>query len=131
MPRTIEGLVQCHQIARERARSGKPSWEGKLLFMSALAAMVERFEDGDDTLTPQMMLDGFQEATKEIRAKVPQAQGDIVSIDDQDLESFVLTIEQWTVSHIEASPDILEEFNEQLDRLYDWADVNRWRIAPP
>ena len=130
MPRTVEGIVQAHQISRDRLSRGLPSWKGSLEFMTPLAAIAERHEAGDDSLTAQMVLDAFHAAAKEVREKVPQAQQSFFPMEDEDLENFVLTLEGWTLSYIENCPDILEEFNEALDRLYDWADVNRWSITP-
>ncbi len=129
MPRTIEGIVEAHQIARDRVRQGKPSWNATLHFMAALGVLHERHEKGDDTLTAQMMLDGFQAAAKEIRAKIPQAQQPTFEMADEDLENFVFTMEEFTLESIESSPDIFADFNEALDRLYDWCDVNRYWIA--
>lgn len=130
MPRTVEGIVECHQLARDRARQGKPSWEGTLNFMALLSPLCERHDEGDDTLTAQMMLDGLQAAAKEIRAKVPQAQVQHMVSADEDLEYFLQTMEDWTVAAIENCEDILAELNIALGRLYDWCDVNRWWIAP-
>lgn len=130
MPRTVEGIVEAHQIARDRTRRGLPSWNGKLSFMPALGKLSERMEEGDDTLTAQELLDGFHAAAKEVRAKVPQAQGKYFESVDDDLENFVLTLEEMTLSFIENHPDIFEEFNEALDRLYDWCDRYRWWIEP-
>lgn len=130
MPRTVEGILQARQISRERVRQGKPSWKATLHFMKTLRDLHERHNEGDDTLTVQMLLEGFQAAAKEIRAKVPQAQQPTFDIDDEDLENFVLTMDEFTLESIEASPDVFEEFNEALDRLYDWCDINRWWIAP-
>lgn len=130
MPRTVEGIVHCHELARDRARRRLPSWDGSLTFLAPLKVLSERHEEGDDTLTAQMMLDGFHAAAKEVRAKVPQAQGKTFEAVDEDLEYFVLTVEEWNVAFIESCPDILAEFNRALDRLFDWCDVNRWWIAP-
>jgi len=130
MPRTVEGIVEAHQLARDRIRRGLPSWNGKLMFMPALGKLSDRMEEGDTTLTAEELLEGFHAAAKEVRAKVPQAQGKYFEGVDDDLENFVLTMEEMTVSFIENHPDIFEEFNEALDRLYDWCDRNRWWIAP-
>ncbi len=130
MPRTIEGIVQAHQISRERVRQGKPSWNATLHFMKALHDLHERHDEGDDSLTAQMLLDGFQAAAKEIRAKVPQAQQPTFEMDDEDLENFVLTMEEFTLESLQNAEDVFDDFNEALDRLYDWCDINRWWIAP-
>jgi hypothetical protein len=130
MPRTVEGIVQAHQISQDRIRAGKPSWESTLGFMKVLGALSKRYSEGDTTLTAQILLEGFQAAAKEIRAKVPQAQQPTFESGDEDLEDFVSTLEEWTVASIESAPEIFEEFDEILDRLYDWCDVNRWWITP-
>jgi hypothetical protein len=130
MPRTIEGLVEAHELATERRARGQNPWEGELTFMHVLAPLAERFNAGDITLTSQKLLEAFHAAAKEVRAKVPQAQGKYFNGDDEELENFVLTLEEWTVSHLENCSDILDEFDDALDRLYDWANRNRWWISP-
>lgn len=130
MPRTIEGIVQCHQLARDRRRQGLPSWAGTLNFMAQLDALATRHDDGDETLTAQQMLDGFHAAAKEVRTKVPEAKGTDFSLDNADLEHFVVSLEEWNLAFIENCPDILAAFNELLDPFYDWCDQNRWWIAP-
>lgn len=130
MPRTVEGIVEAHQLAAERRRRGQPVWDGQLLFMETLEPLGERLEEGDTTLTAQELLDGFHAAAKEVREKVPQAKEKFFTMKDDDLEYFVVTIEEWTLSFVESCPDILAEFNIALDRLYDWCDTNRWWIKP-
>lgn len=130
MPRTVEGIVESHQLAQQRRRAGRPVWDGELTFMATLEPLGERLDEGDTTLTAQMLLDGFHAAAKEVREKIPQAKEKFFAAEDEDLEYFVCTLEEWTVSFIESCPDILEEFNIALDRLYDWCDKNRWWIVP-
>lgn len=130
MPRTIEGLVECHRMASQRTARGLSPWKGNLEFLSTLAPLVARFESGDISLKPAEFLAGFHAAAKEVRAKVPQANDKFESMDDEDLHWFVQTIEGWTVEYLQSASDIMEEFNEALDRLYDWCDANRWWIAP-
>lgn len=130
MPRTVEGIVEAHQIAQERRARGLNSWKGQLSFMTTLGPLAERFDAGDETLTAQEMLDGLHAAAKEIRAKVPEAQGKYFEFEHQDLENFVLTLEELTLARLEAHEDIIEEVNDALDRLYDWCDRNRWWIVP-
>lgn len=128
MPQTLEGLVNCHIAARERRKAGKSPWEGTLEFMSILRPLCQRYEDGDDTLTPQELLAGFHAAAAEVRAKVPEAKGDIVEMKHQDLENFVLGLESLTVDDMESLPSVTDHFDELLDDFYDWCDENRWFI---
>lgn len=128
MPRTIEGIVEAHQLATARRAKGLSPWKGELTFMRTLSPLCDRFENGDGTLTAQQLLDGFHAAAKEVRSKVPEAQGPYFKGEDDDLEYFVLTLEELTLASLEAHEDILEEVNEALDRLYDWSDRNRWWV---
>jgi len=128
MPRTIEHIVQCHNLAESRTKRGLSKWDGKLSFMMDIGPLAKRLEAGDTTLTAQTLLDAFKAAAQEIRSKIPQAQGAYFKMEDDDLEYFVLTMEEWTVVFIENCPDIFEEFDEALERLYDWCDINRWWI---
>jgi hypothetical protein len=130
MPRTVEGIVEAHELAQARRRQRRPAWDGELTFMSRLAPLSKRMEEGDTTLTAQELLDAFHATAKEVRDKVPQAQGKMFASGDDDLEYFVLTLEEWTLDFIESCPDIFDEFDTALDRLYDWCDRNRWWIKP-
>ena len=130
MSQTIEGLVECHRIARDRAQRGLPSWKGTLGFMAQLKTLAERHSAGDDDLTASEMLAAFRSAAEEIRAKVPEAKLPWLPMEHEDLEYFLDTMEGWTVEYIENADDILGEFDNALDRFADWCDVNRWWIAP-
>lgn len=130
MPQTIEGLVKCHELARSRTRRGQPSWAGTLGFMAQLDALATRHDDGDDTLTAQQMLDGFHAAAKEVREKIPEAKGSDFTLDNADLEHFVVSLEQWDLAFVENCPDILQAFDDLLDPFYDWCDMNRWFLTP-
>ncbi|MCC5612547.1 hypothetical protein LC612_39100 [Nostoc sp. CHAB 5834] len=117
-------------MASQRAARGLSPWKGNLEFMSLLAPLVTRFESGDTSLKPEELLAGFHAAAKEVRAKIRQANDKFESMEDEDLHWFVQTVEDWTVEYLQGSPDIIGEFNDALDRLYDWCDANRWWIAP-
>lgn len=131
MPQFVEDIVACHIEATQRDREGRPRWDGQLEFMSVIRPLAERLGKGDDTLTAQELLDGFRAVAKEIRDKVPQAQSKFFEAGDDDLEHFVLTLEQeWSLNYIEMAEEIFDEFDELLERLYDWGDRNRWFIKP-
>lgn len=118
MPRFVEDIVNGF---------GK-RWKGELNF-APLTELSKRYYAGDTTLTAQILLEAFHAAAQEVRAKVPEAHPDhMFEMKDEDLENFVLTLEEWTVAYIENSDDIFNEFDEALERLYDWADANRWSI---
>lgn len=129
MPRTVDSIVACHVRADALRRAGKPVWNGTLMFQHRLTPLLVAYRDGTD-LKPQELLDAFHAAAKEVRERIPQAKGDIVSIDDEDLEAFVLELEGFTLKKLEESPDILDEYETVLDRMFDWCDANRWFIDP-
>ena len=121
MPRFVEDIVNARKQATGRRKQE--------LNFQPLGELAKRFYAGDATLTAQMLLEGFQAAAQEVRSKVPQARpGCIFEMKDDDLENFVLTLEEWTVTFIEKCSDIFDEFDEALERLYDWADANGWSV---
>jgi hypothetical protein len=121
MTQFVEDILAARQLAPQRKK--------RELNFKPLGEMAKRFNAGDETLTAQLLLEGFQAAAQEVRTKVPQARpGCIFELKDDDLENFVLTLEEWTISFIEKCPDIFDEFDEALERLYDWADANGWSV---
>jgi len=81
-------------------------------------------------VTAQQMLDGFKAALAEVRSKVPEASEKFLPMEHEDLEWFIQELDGWDLAYMEKCPDIIEEFNEVLDRFYDWCNTNRWWIAP-
>lgn len=121
MTQFVEDILAARHLAPQRKK--------RELNFKALGELAKRFNAGDPSLTPQLLLESFQAAAQEVRSKVPQAHpGCIFELKDDDLENFVLTLEEWTVSFIEKCPDIFDEFDEALERLYDWADANGWSV---
>lgn len=129
MPRTVEGIVESHQIARDRRARGLPSWKGQLHFLATVNPLLKRYLDGDTTLKPQELLDAFHAAAKEVRSKVPEAKEAFIPMEHEDLEFFVCELENWTLVDMEQA-DLVDEFNNALDRLCDWCDRYRWWIKP-
>jgi hypothetical protein len=121
MPRFVEDIVNARQKAGERRKQE--------LDFQPLGELAKRFYAKDASLTAQILLEGFHAAAQEVRSKVPQARpGCIFEMVDDDLENFVLSLEEWTVTSVEKCPDIFDEFDEALERLYDWADANGWSV---
>lgn len=129
MPRCVENIVRCHQLATDRVRKGQHPWEGSFDFLVKLKPLAVRHEEGDETVTAQMMADGFAQALAEVQSKVPKAKDYArLSMDDADLAHFVEALASFTVEYIEKASDIIAEFNDELERFYDWCDENRWFI---
>lgn len=126
----VEILVQAHTIARRRIRRGQSPWEGKLNFLPKLTAILERLNEGDDTLTAQMVLDTIHAAAKEVRLKVPQAQSPITDSANEGLEYFLDVFEGFTLERVDACPCLDDALEPAMAHLYDWADIHRWWITP-
>lgn len=130
MPRTVEGIVESFQAAEARRNAGRLAWDGTLSFMETLGALAKRYHSGDTTLTAQTLLDAFHGAAKEVRSKVPEAKGPLFEGVDEELERFVLTLEEWTLTSMEASADIFDDFDDVLDGMYEWCNRARWWVSP-
>lgn len=121
MPHFVEDLLNARLKASSRQKQE--------LNFQRLGELAKRFYAKDDSLTAAILLEAFQAAAQEVRSKVPQARtGCVFEMKDDDLEHFVLSLEEWTVPFVEKCPDIFDEFDEALERLYDWADANGWSI---
>lgn len=98
--------------------------------MKTLAPLCNRYNEGDDTLKPQELLDGLKAAVAEFRQKVAHANKEAsFTMDDDYLEAFVCGLEELTLNDMEALPSVTYHVDVLLDQLYDWCDVNRWFVA--
>lgn len=127
MPRTVEGIVEAHRLASRRVAKGLHPWKGTLMFMHTLKPLAASYESGGD-VTAQQMLDGFKAAVAEVRLKVPEASLKVMPMEHEDLDWFIQELDGWDLAYVESSQDILDEFNEILDRFYDWCNTYRWWI---
>ncbi len=117
MPRTAEHRVLAHQIATERLNAGKPVWASSISFANVFPEGCESMpeEPNDD----QARSLGKQYA-KMLRANrlVKKA----LEQSDWELEDILDAMECLTSDE---NGSALDDLNEQLDALYDWADIHR------
>lgn len=113
MPRTIEGIVEVHRVARQLRRQGKPIWKAEIKIKDLLG--------NDDS--NQRSVEIAHEVAKRFRAGLPTKTFDVRS-DDYDDEITILVEDLETFS-LEMADNINDIFNERLDEIYDWADNNR------
>ncbi|HBO7965298.1 TPA: hypothetical protein L5C46_003765 [Pseudomonas aeruginosa] len=121
MPRTVESIVENHQIAAARRAAGKPVWDRTIDIKKILC------EDQSNTSNEH----SAQVANRIgalIRNNVPAAWLDWESSYlDEDLAHVVEGMETLRPDSYEAETDFtpLEDLNNMLEQLYDWADGKR------
>ncbi len=118
MPRTIDSIVENHQVARERRNAGKPVWDHRINIKEIL------FRNRLNETNEHAATVGNELSTL-LKQSVPKAWLDISSPDfDDDIDNYI----DW-LSHLkgagEAEGAVLEDLNSILDQLYDWADHKR------
>lgn len=125
MPRTLESIVRNHEVAVQRRAAGKPIWDRQLKIKHFLqenpdktsderaAWVANRIAETIKLSVPAAWLDVTDEATDWELLEVVDGMADLRpdSYDDDD----------------DFSP--LEDLNNMLDELYDWADSKRVWIA--
>lgn len=123
MPRTVEGIVECHKAATERRAQGRPVWNHHI--------EIKKLFSKDDYPTNQAMHDTSKGILEVLRNKFkgrlePADMGSF----DMDLDDVV----QYFQEIVDTAPkrglekrdsETLEALNEALDMLYDWADRAR------
>jgi len=121
MPRTIEGIVENHRVAAERRAAGKPVWDREI----AVKAILH--EDKSNTSNEHAAQVANRIAAL-IRSRIPAAWLDWNSDDlDENLTQIVEGMEALKPNSYEGVADFtpLEDLNNMLDQLYDWADGKR------
>lgn len=105
MPRTIESIVNCHAVAAERRAAGRPIWDAK--------ANIKQFLDPD--AEPSEVAANVARELRHAFARRLRATSDNY---DCDLDMLLDDLENFGDATV-------EDFDETLDRIYDWADENR------
>lgn len=104
MPRSIEHIGAVAEIVAERHTAGKPMWD-ELIDLTDLWA---QFDDGDDA--------SFVEVRDQVVARLRASRWVSSSDEDSPLRDLVDEL---------AYSDTVDEFDDNLDDLYDLADVAR------
>lgn len=121
MPRDIEHLVETHRLAAERRRNGLPMWDRTI----NIKDIIHRDRDNE---TPEHAAAVANEIAALIRSKIPAAWLDDRSDDfDEELFEIVDGMEALTPNSYADDPSysVLEDLNNMLSGLYDWADIKR------
>ena len=123
MPRTVDHIVNCHIAATELRKAGKPVWNRTV--------KIKQFLREDPTNeTPEHVASVSVRIAKALRAAVPAS---YFTLDHADYDGmFVETVEmmeECTVQSLaqaeEYGSEPIEELNDWLGTVYDWADVSR------
>lgn len=119
MPRTIESIVECHRVARERRAQGKPVWDMEFKIRDII---------NKESNTVEEIVDKSHRIAKVIRAKLPEEKLDFDHEDyDEEIENLVEDLERMDATMDKELAE--EKFNELLEEIYDWSDKNRCWIG--
>lgn len=121
MPRTIEGIVECHRVVRERRAAGLPPWDHRI----DIKAVLTR-DPGNETEEHAAAV--ANEIGALLRSGLPDAMLDVMSeAFDAELSEIVDHLEWLKPDSHEGIADRtnLEDLNDRLEEIYDWADGKR------
>lgn len=122
MPLTIEHIAEVHRLASKRRAEGKPVWDMTLSIQHLL----------NDDSNDEMAAITANKIAAAIRATVPPEWLDGCHDNwDEKLDEIVIGMEALKPDSYDDDPDFspLEDLNNMLDELYDWADLKRVWIA--
>jgi len=125
MPRTIEHIAATYQIAAERREAGKDIWDRTVNIKDTLSAHPIADMDEFDSLE----LTASRIAAV-LRASLPSYYFDVQHEEfDFTFNEAVESLEDMRAEYMRRDKkdgfDPVEEFNDCLEAIYDWADINR------
>ena len=121
MPRTIESIGENHRVAAERRAAGKPVWDRKVDIKAIL------HEDQSNTSNEHAALVANRIGAL-LRSRLPSVLLEVGNDEvDFDLIEIVEGMEALRPDSYDGEEDFtpLDDLNNMLDQLYDWADANR------
>lgn len=119
--RNLDNIVESHQLAAARRLAGKPIWDQTINIKEIL-----RRDPSNETEAHAAAV--ANEIGKLIRSKVPAAWLDWNAEDlDEELTMIVEGMEALRPDSYVGEPDFsaLQDLNEMLAGLYDWANLKR------
>ena len=119
--RNLDNIVASHSLAAARRREGKPTWDGTI----DIKQILQR-DPGNTTEAHAAAV--ANEIGKLVRSKVPASWLDSNADDfDLDLAEIVDGLEALRPDSFLDEPDFsaLQDLNEMLAALYDWANLKR------
>jgi hypothetical protein len=118
MPRTLESIVDNHRVAAARRAAGKPVWEKRVDIKSIIDRDIDNTSEENAAAVAN-------EIARLLRSKL----GDYLEGEKLDFEllEIVEGMEALRPDSYADDPSFtaLEDLNNMLDGLYDWADTNR------
>jgi hypothetical protein len=101
VPRTVEGIVEAHQAARERRTAGRPIWDRRIHLADVWRDEERSFQERRDEVVRRLRASGWVEKNEEVAELVEEL----------------------------AEVDTLAYFDDVWDGLYDLADTDRVWIS--
>jgi hypothetical protein len=118
MPRTIDHILDCHHAAQERRNRGQDPWDRRINIKTVLHRDPDNIENAYAASVGREIADL-------LRLRTPVSWREIRSDDfDWDLDE-ILDFLSSLKGDNQPENSVVEELNQILDMLYDWADRKR------
>ena len=127
MPRTIESIVHCHRIARERRQAGRRIWDHRVPLKEVLGALRERRDRGE-TIDDASVAKACCDLADLLKARLPARFFDITHADyDRTLDDIHEGLADITAETFQDDPSysLLKHLDGKIEELYDWGDYAR------
>ena len=125
MPRTAEHIVACHELAEGLRRQGRRIWNATFDFKGILP---EGHESMPTDLTGTQCIELGRRYAQVIRNHPYVKRHGFLDVQreeyDSELDLLVENFECVSANPQEGETE-LDDLNDHLDALYDWADMNR------
>ncbi len=120
MSRSLDGLLSSHQLAEQRRAAGKPIWDRRLRLKDLLA-------DSPDATSDERAAWVANCIAERLRRQLPAAWLETGEEMDFELLEVVDGMEALLPTSYDDDEDfsVLEDLNNMLGQLYDWADRRR------
>lgn len=120
MPRSIENIVENHRVASKRRAAGKPIWDRRIDIKGLLGQDPSNISDEHAAKVANQI-------AALIRSSVPASWLEACEEQDSALAEIVEGMEALAPDSYDDDEDFspLEDLNNMLDQLYDWADAKR------
>jgi len=120
MPRTIENILECHRVAAKRRASGKPVWDRTINIKAVLNE--DRLNTSDEHAAQVANRIGAL-----VRKRVPAGWLELGAEADFELIEIVEGMETLKPDGYAGENGFtpLDDLNNMLDGLYDWANAKR------